>query len=63
MNNRLRRVSNNDFPDLVEKDCWKQQALFPQVLDSELDNAPSAMDHGDLKPANIIVDSKLSIVG
>ncbi|KAF1993222.1 hypothetical protein P154DRAFT_625607 [Amniculicola lignicola CBS 123094] len=61
--NKFRRVRNNQLPGITEQDCFDQQSLLPQVLYPELEVAPFAMDHGDLAPMNIIVDSEYNITG
>ena len=63
IDNKLRRVHNGDLPFLTTQDCLTQKALLPSVLHPELENAPFAIDHGDLSPLNIIVDSDHNITG
>lgn len=59
--NQLSRVKNGKLPGLTEKDCLDQLALLPEVLGQDGDCRLFAVDHGDLKPANIIVDQENSI--
>lgn len=61
MDNRLRRVQQGSIPGLTPKDCLNQQALLDQVLDGDGNSTVFAMDHGDIKPGNIIVDEKYNI--
>ncbi|KAH8727369.1 hypothetical protein GQ44DRAFT_582229, partial [Phaeosphaeriaceae sp. PMI808] len=62
-NNKLRRVRNGQLPSINEQDCFEQQSLLYQVLYPELESAPFAIDHGDLAPLNIIVDSEYNVTG
>jgi serine/threonine protein kinase len=62
MRNRLRRVQNGDIPELTEKDCLDQQALLDLVLGEDRNNTLFAVDHGDVKPENIIVDKDYNII-
>ena len=59
--NRLRRVREGDIPGLTEKDCFDQQALLEQVLGEDRESTVFAIDHGDIKPGNIIVDDSYNI--
>jgi hypothetical protein len=52
-NNKLLRARKGQLPGITEQDC----------LDPELESAPFAIDHGDLAPQNIIVDSSYNIKG
>lgn len=61
--NKLRRVGDGLLTELTEQDCLEQQALLPQVLYEELEDTQFAVDHGDLQPQNIIVDSNYNIRG
>ena len=61
MRNRLRRVREGTIPGLTEKDCLDQQALLDQVLGTDRNSTVFAMDHGDIKPGNIIVDKNYNI--
>ncbi|KAF2274411.1 uncharacterized protein EI97DRAFT_128266 [Westerdykella ornata] len=63
MDNKLRRVRNGQLPELTEQDCFDQRDLLRQVILPELENAPFAIDHGDLAAQNIIVDSEYNITG
>ncbi|KAF4434348.1 Protein kinase-like domain protein [Fusarium austroafricanum] len=56
MHNRLSRVRKGNIPGLTEEDCVDQNALLDQVLGGDRSNIIFAMDHGDIKPGNIIVD-------
>ena len=48
---------------MTEKDCIDQRNLLPDVLHVKLEDAPYAMDHGDLAPQDIIVDKEYNITG
>jgi hypothetical protein len=61
MENRLRRVRDRRIPGLSEQDCLDQQALLSQVLSRDRNSTVFAMDHGDIKPGNIIVDEEYNI--
>ncbi|KAM4054834.1 phosphotransferase enzyme family protein [Hirsutella rhossiliensis] len=63
ISNRRRRVCDGHLPGLTEQDCHDQQAILTSVLHPELEDAPFAMDHGDLSPQNILVDSAQNITG
>jgi len=58
ISNQLRRVKDGKLPGITEKDCLDQLALLPRVLGQERDSILFAVDHGDLKPANIIIDQE-----
>ncbi|GAO19841.1 hypothetical protein UVI_02062970 [Ustilaginoidea virens] len=55
------RVREGTIPGLTEKDCLDQQALLDQVLGTDRNSTVFAMDHGDIKPGNIIVDKNYNI--
>ncbi|KAF9698793.1 hypothetical protein EKO04_002860 [Ascochyta lentis] len=61
--NRLSRVRNGNLPGITVQNCSDQERLLNQVLHPELEDAPFAIDHGDLAPLNIIVDSKYKVTG
>ncbi|KAK2791821.1 hypothetical protein FQN52_004504 [Onygenales sp. PD_12] len=61
--NKIRRVRNGLLPEISEQDCFDQRNILSDVLLPELDNAPFTMDHGDLSPQNILVDSELNVTG
>jgi hypothetical protein len=61
--NKLRRVRNGQLCGITEQDCFDQRDLLHHVLYPELEEAPFAMDHGDLAAQNIIVDSEYNITG
>jgi hypothetical protein len=61
--NKLHRIRNGQLRDITEQDCSKQESLLRQVLYPELEDAPFALDHGDLAPLNIIVDSEHNVTG
>jgi hypothetical protein len=61
--NKLSRVRSGRLPGITVQDCFDQRSLFSQVLSPELEHAPFAMDHGDLAPLNIIVDSEHNVTG
>ncbi|KAF2240345.1 hypothetical protein BU26DRAFT_442836 [Trematosphaeria pertusa] len=63
IDNKLRRVRKGELPRLTEQDCFEQRRLLPQVLHLELENAPYAIDHGDLSPQNILADSEYNVTG
>ncbi|KAG8418877.1 hypothetical protein J3459_011933, partial [Metarhizium acridum] len=59
--NQLRRVKDGKLPGLTEKDCLDQLALLSKVLGVDGSSKLFAMDHGDMKSANIIVDEENNI--
>ncbi|KAK2805082.1 hypothetical protein FQN50_006327 [Emmonsiellopsis sp. PD_5] len=61
--NKIRRVHNGLLPGISEQDCFDQRNILSDVLLPKLDNAPFAMDHGDLSPQNILVDSEFNVTG
>lgn len=63
IDNKITRVRNGRLPDITEQDCLDQKSLLSRVLHPELENAPFAIDHGDLSPLNILVDSDYNITG
>lgn len=62
-NNKLFRVRSGQLPGITEKDCIEQKELLRYVLHPELNDAPFAMDHGDLAPANILIDAEYNVTG
>jgi hypothetical protein len=63
IDNKFRRVRNGHLPFITEQDCFDQKSLLPKVLHPELEDTPFAIDHGDLSPLNIIVDSEHNVTG
>ncbi|CAD6446730.1 e5bd8db2-c2ee-4f87-83e1-d4eaa3249300 [Sclerotinia trifoliorum] len=63
IDDKFRRVPNGHLPFITEQDCFDQKSLLPTVLHPELEDMPFAIDHGDLSPLNIIVDSELNVTG
>jgi RIO-like serine/threonine protein kinase len=61
--NQLCRVRNGKLPGITEQYCFDQEKLLHQVLHLELEHTPFAIDHGDLAPFNIIVDSEHNVTG
>ncbi|KAM3535966.1 hypothetical protein MY4038_000742 [Beauveria bassiana] len=59
--NQLNRVKDGELPGIAEKDCLDQLALLPKVLGPDGNSTLFAVDHGDLKPNNIIVDQENNI--
>lgn len=59
--NRRTRVREGKVPGLSEQDCVDQKALLPWVLGRRGCDKMVAMDHGDFKPDNIIVDAEYNI--
>lgn len=55
--NQLGRARDGKLPGITEEDCLDQLALLPKVLGDDGQSMLFAVDHGDLKPANIIVDA------
>lgn len=51
------------LPDLSKEDCEAQRTLLSTVLYPELEDAPFAINHGDLSPLNIIVNSEHKVTG
>ncbi|GAB0138832.1 hypothetical protein EsDP_00007054 [Epichloe bromicola] len=54
-------VREGKIPSLSEQDCLDQQALLYRVLGLDRNSTVFAMDHGDIKPGNIIVDEEYNI--
>jgi hypothetical protein len=63
VDNKIRRVSQQQLDGISMQDCFSQRDLLPAVLHLQLENAPFAMDHGDLAAQNIIVDCEYNITG
>jgi len=63
IDNKFYRVRNGNLPNITEQDCLDQKNLLPKVLHPELENKPFAIDHGDLSPLNIIVDTEYNVTG
>ncbi|KAJ3498118.1 hypothetical protein NLG97_g1382 [Lecanicillium saksenae] len=61
ISNYLNGVRGGKLPGLTEKDCLDQLALLPKVLGNDARSTLFAIDHGDLKPTNIIVDEENNI--
>lgn len=61
--NKISRVRNGRLSNISEKDCFDQNDLLPLMLLPELEHAPFTIDHGDLSPANILVDSEHNVTG
>jgi hypothetical protein len=62
-NNKLVRVRNGKLPGITTQDCFDQKYYLHRMLNPELEQAPFAIDHGDLAPSNIIVDSEYNVTG
>ena len=63
IDDKVYRIRNGRLHEITEKDCVDQRNLLPTVLHTELEDAPYAIDHGDLAPGNIIVDVEYNITG
>lgn len=61
MKNRSNQVREGRIHGLSEEDCINQQALVCQVLGQDQHDTAFAVDHGDIKPNNIIVDEDYKI--
>ncbi|KAK0762902.1 hypothetical protein N5P37_004426 [Trichoderma harzianum] len=61
MKNRSTQVREGRIPGLSEEDCINQQALVCQVLGQYQNDTAFAVEHGDIKPNNIIVDENYNI--
>ncbi|KAK5662929.1 hypothetical protein OQA88_6341 [Cercophora sp. LCS_1] len=61
--NRFARVTEGKMLGLSEQDCADQQALLAAVLGLDGEDTALAMDHGDFKPNNVIVDEEYNIEG
>lgn len=59
--NRSTQVREGKIPGLLEEDCINQQALVCQVLGQDQNDTAFAVEHGDIKPNNIIVDEDYNI--
>ncbi|KAI1733646.1 kinase-like domain-containing protein [Xylaria scruposa] len=62
LENRRARVREGRISGLSEQDCFDQQALLGRVLGRDQDSTVFAIDHGDIKPDNIIVDENYDII-
>jgi hypothetical protein len=63
IDNKLRRAGDGKLDGITVQDCFDQKVLLDQVLYPELEHAPFAIDHGDLAPLNIIVNSEYDVTG
>jgi len=63
MENRRTRVNEGKLPGLSLQDCLDQRTLLGQVLGADGEDTALAMDHGDFKPGNIIIDDEYNILG
>ncbi|KAF2971908.1 hypothetical protein GQX73_g1760 [Xylaria multiplex] len=61
LKNRHIRVREGKLPDISNQDCVDQQGFLDHVLGQEQDSTIFAIEHGDLKPDNIIIDNKFNI--
>jgi hypothetical protein len=43
------------------QDCVDQKGLLHEILGPGFEDAPSALDHGDLAPLNIIVNLEYNV--
>ncbi|KAL7957692.1 hypothetical protein V8C34DRAFT_314695 [Trichoderma compactum] len=59
--NRSTQVREGRIPGLSKEDCINQQALVCQVLGQAQNDTAFAVEHGDIKPNNIIVDEDYNI--
>lgn len=59
--NRRTRVRDGKLLAISDQDCINQQSLLDHVLGQEQDNTIFALEHGDIKPENIIVDDNHNI--
>jgi hypothetical protein len=63
IDNKLRRVRSGELAGITVQDCHDQEVLLDRVVDSKLEHAPFAIDHGDLAPLNIIVNPEFDVTG
>lgn len=63
IDNKVYRVHSGLLPEINVQDCIIQKQLLSTILRPELENAPYAIEHGDLSCRNIIVDSEYNITG
>ncbi|KAI3321466.1 hypothetical protein HD806DRAFT_545691 [Xylariaceae sp. AK1471] len=61
LTNRRTRVGEGKLLGISNQDCVDQKGLLDHVLGRERDNTIFALEHGDLKPDNFIVDDKYNI--
>lgn len=61
--NKVARVEKGDLHELTTRDCHIQQQLLPLILGTHGEETEVAIDHGDFKPENIIVDEDYNIKG
>lgn len=61
LKNRHIRVREGKILDISDQDCVDQQGYLDHVLGQEQDSTIFAIEHGDLKPDNIIIDNKFNI--
>ncbi|OPB44569.1 hypothetical protein A0O28_0028880 [Trichoderma guizhouense] len=59
--NRSTQVREGRIPGLSEEDCIKQHAVVCQVLGQDQHDTAFAVEHGDIRPDNIIVDEDYNI--
>ncbi|KAK4064393.1 hypothetical protein Trihar35433_7910 [Trichoderma harzianum] len=59
--NRSTQVREGKISGLSEEDCINQQALVCQVLGQDQHDTAFAVEHGDIRPDNIIVDEDYNI--
>jgi hypothetical protein len=63
IDHKIDRIRAGSLRDITEQDCFTQKKFLPKVLYPELEYAPFAIDHGNLSPRNIIVDSEYNVTG
>ena len=63
VNTHLARVTEGKIPGLSQENCRDKQLLLATVLGSEGKDTTLAMEHGDFKLYNVIVDRRYNIKG
>ncbi|WEW60409.1 hypothetical protein PRK78_005894 [Emydomyces testavorans] len=60
---KIIRICRGELREIRVMHCFLLQSLLEEAIHRPLDNAPFFIDHGDLSPQNIIVDSEYNITG
>ena len=61
MNEKLCQAKRHGVSDRTVEECREAQRTHDQYLEPELDDSPHVLIHGDLRAANIVIDSNFNV--